>query len=258
MPDQRLQLLRFRSLLSSLVIAELKLRYKNSFLGFIWSFLEPLLIFAVLYLVFTHLLGSGIKFYPLYLLLGIITWNMYTRATSVSMTSLISRSGLVSKIYLPREIFPLSACITSFIMMMFELIAFGVFVVAFQLVPGITILLLPLILIVLFVLCSGLSLLLSIATVYFRDLQYIWSVLNQAAFFTVPIILTLDVYPENLRSLLLFNPMTSIIDTIHKIVLYNTMPGTFELVYPIVFSFAAFGIGYLVFKKFEFKVVEIL
>lgn len=255
---QRFPVLRYRSLIISLAISDLKLRYRNSVLGFLWSFLEPLLMLGVLYLVFTSLLGSKIQYYPLYLLEGMILWNMFSRATQMSLSSFITRSGLISKVYFPREILPIAACITSFIMMSFEFGAFGIFMVLFKFLPPASMLYLPLMLVILFVISLGVSLPLSVSNVYFRDVQYIWGVLLQAGFFLAPIIFSLKIYPDNIRHLLYYNPISDIIEIAHNTTLYEIMPSTSEILYPVLVSFLVLGVGYAIFRKFEAKAVELL
>src|SRR6185437_12323080 len=136
-----------------------------------------------LYFVFTNIIKSTVPNYPIYLLLGLIIWYMFQRATSMGQTSLLDRSGIIQKIYFRREIIVLSACLTAFIMMAFEFGAFAIFVVVFRFIPPVTILLLPVLLLDLFILSVGISLFLSVMTVYFRDLKFIWQILLQAVFF---------------------------------------------------------------------------
>ncbi|MDE2589783.1 MAG: ABC transporter permease [Patescibacteria group bacterium] len=234
----------------------MKLRYRNSVLGFLWSFLEPLLMLVVLYYVFTNVIKNNIEDYPLFLLLGLIIWYMFQRSTSMGLSSLIDRSGILGKIYFRREIVVISSCLTASIMMAFEFAAFAVFVVAFRFVPPITIVLLPLILIDLFVLSLGVALLLSVITVTFRDVKFIWQVLLQAGFFITPIIYQLDMFPENIRNILQLNPMVTILDTVHNVVLYGTLPTMKATLYILVSTIVIFIIGYLVFRLRDKRLVE--
>jgi ABC-type polysaccharide/polyol phosphate export permease len=255
---ERIPLTRYYSLIFSLAISGLKLHYKNSFLGFIWTFLQPLLFLGVLYTVFNSFLGSRILYFPLYLLIGLILWNSFSRSTSSSMTSFVSRRELLLKVYFPREVIPISTNITTFIMMLFDLCAFGIFVALFHFVPPWTLVFLPILLVLLSILTLGLSFMLSVANVYFRDLEHIWAIVLQAGFFLAPIFLSMDIYSPALRHVLVFNPMTLIIDMAHNIVLYNHLPSAGAFGYLAVVSLAILGLGYMIFKKFESKAVEIL
>lgn len=256
--SRKFPVLRYRSLIISFALSDLKLRYRNSVLGFLWSVLEPLLMLGVLYLVFTTLMGSKIQYYPLYLLEGMILWNMFSRSTQMSLSSFITRSGLVSKVYFPREILPIASCITSFIMMSFEFGVFGIFMAFFKFWPPTTILFLPLILVITFVVSLGISLPLSISNVYFRDMQYIWGVLLQAGFFVTPIIFSLKIYPETIRNFLYYNPIADLIEIAHNTTLYEITPSISEILYPLLVSFLILGIGYAIFRKFENNAIELL
>lgn len=245
-----------RSLIILFAFNDVKLRYRNSVLGFLWSFLEPLLMLAVLYYVFTNIIKSGIENYALYLLLGLIIWYMFSRATTMGLSSLIDRSGIISKVYFRREIVVISSCLTAFIMMGLEFTAFAFFAVAFQFIPPLTITLLPLLLIDLFVLSLGVSLLLSILTVYFRDIRFIWQILLQAGFFITPIIYKLNMFDENIQKILRINPLVPILDTAHNLVLYNTLPTLNVALYIMGSTTAIFMIGYVVFKTKSKRLIE--
>jgi ABC-type polysaccharide/polyol phosphate export permease len=99
---------------------------------------------------------------------------------------------------------------------------------------------------------------LSVANVYFRDLEHIWGIVLQAGFFLAPVFLSMDIYPPSIRHILVFNPMTLVIDMVHNIVLYNHMPSVGAFGYLAVVSLAILGLGYMIFKKFESKAIEIL
>jgi len=255
---KRPPLRRYYSLLFSIAISNLMLRYKNSFLGFVWTFLQPLLFLGVLYVVFNSFLGSRIPYFPLYLLLGLILWNSFSRSTLSSMMSFVAMRDLLSKVYFPREILPISTNITSFVMMSFDLCAFTVFLALFNFLPPSTIVFFPILLIILFILTLGLSFMLSVANVYFRDLEHIWGIVLQAGFFLAPIFLSMDVYPPQIRHILVFNPMTSMIDMAHNIVLYGHLPDVGAFGYLAVVSLAILGLGYTIFRKFESRAIEIL
>jgi lipopolysaccharide transport system permease protein len=253
-----LPLTRYYSLVFSIAISDLKLRYKNSFLGFVWTFAQPLLFLGVYYLVFHTLLGSKIPYFPLYLLIGLILWNSFSRTTTSSMTSFVTMRELLTKLYFPREILPIAGNITSFIMMLFDLCAFAVFVVLFSFVPPWTIIYFPVLLVLLFILTLGLSFMLSVANVYFRDLEHIWGIAIQAGMFLVPLFLSMDVYPPPLRHILAFNPMTLMLDMAHNIVIYGHLPSVGAFGYLAVTSLAILGLGYMIFRKYESKAIEIL
>lgn len=244
-----------RSLIWDFAITDLKLRYRNSILGFFWTFLEPLLILTVLYFVFTNIFKNQIEHYQLYLFLGIIMWNMFSRGTTMSLNSLVGRSGIISQIYFPREIVAISSTITASIMFVFELIVFGIFMGALQFIPPFSIIFLPIVFIILFVITLGISLPLSVMNVYYRDVQFIWGVILQAGFFLTPIFYKLDMLPSTIKKILIINPIANLIDVAHNITLYGIEPGI-DIVYTFGIICMIFVTGYIIFRKLERRVVE--
>lgn len=250
------ELWRRRSLLWDFAMTDLKIRYRNSVLGFLWSFLEPLLLLSVLYFVFTYIIKSHIEHFALYLLLGIIIWNVLSRGTTFALNSIVGRSHILTQIYFPREIMAISPVITTAMMLCFELIAFGAFIVVFQFIPPVTILLLIPILGMLFFLVLGLALPLSVLNAYYRDVQFIWAVVLQAGFFIVPIFYTLDLFPETIRTIIMLNPMAQIVNMSHNVVLFGRIPSLQDTAYTLGIISLIFVVGYLIFRKLETRIVE--
>ena len=246
-----------RSLIKTFAIFDLKLKYKNSFLGFLWSLLEPLLMLTVLYFVFTNIFRTDVENYPLYLFIGIIIWGMFNRGTTLGMNSIISRIGLMSSIYFPREIPAISSTITSFLIMLLEFAVFTIFLAVFQFLPPLSIILLPPILLIMFILVLGVSLPLSVLNVYYRDIAYIWSVALHAGFFIMPIIYSYDIFPEDIKNGLLLIPTARLIDMAHNVVLYNVYPTLFDWLYSIGVSLIILVIGFVIFRKLEGKMIEV-
>ena len=245
-----------RNLIWEFSKSELKIKYRNSALGFLWSFLEPLLLLTVLFFVFTHLFKNEIEHFALYLLLGLILWNTFSRGTSFGVISILSRGGILSAINLPKEIMPISSAITAFLMFFFELAAFAVFLIVFQFVPPTSAIIFPYLAVLLFSLTLGVALPLSVLNVHFRDVQFIWSVVVNAGFFTVPIFYTLNIFPDYIKNIILLNPMAQIINMSHDVVLYDIIPRSQDMAYTTISTIVIFFIGYGIFKLFERKVVE--
>jgi lipopolysaccharide transport system permease protein len=181
---------------------------------------------------------------------------MFSRATNMGLVSLTDRAHIIQKIYIKKEVLVISSCITAFIMMIFEFVVFGIFLAAFQFIPPATIVLLPLILLEIFVLSLGVSFLLSILNVYFKDIRFIWQVVMQAGFFITPIIYTLDMFPENIRMILELNPMAHIISMSHSFILYGTPVDINSIYYIFVTTIVIFALGYTVFRRKESVIVE--
>lgn len=245
-----------RSLIVLFAFNEVKLRYRNSILGFLWTFLEPLLMLSILYFVFTSIFKNTIEDYPLYLLLGLIMWYMFSRSTSGGLTSLLDKAAIIQKVYFRREVVVISSCLSAFIMMCFEFGAFAIFAGALQFKPSITIFLLPIVMADLFILSLGISLILSVLNVYFRDIKFIWQVAIQAGFFITPIFYKLDIFPEKTRWILNLNPMVSILDISRNVVLYGTLPNLNSVFYLIGITAVIFVIGYAFFRMKQKHIVE--
>jgi len=213
-------------------------------------------MFSVLYVVFTQLFKNDIPNYGLYLLLGLVMWGMFSRATIMATGSIVGRGGIVTKIYFPLAILPISSCITAFLMMTFEFTVFFAFLIGLQVIPPVTILFLPILLILEFVLAIAVALPLSVINVYYRDIQYIWGVIVQAGFFITPIFYLPNIWPENIRQILFLNPMAHLIDMGHNVALFEKLPTAEDMTYTIVVIFALLSVGYMIFRKYEKGVAQ--
>lgn len=211
---------------------------------------------GVLYLIFSYVLRNSIEHYPIYLLLGLITWNMFTRGTTIGMSSILSRADIIGKTSIPLEVPAISSVITTVIMLFFDMIAFAVFMIIFNFVPSITILWLPLIFLLETVLVLGIALPLSVLNVSYRDLQYIWMVVLQAGFFLSPIAYHFDLFPQEIRPWLYLNPVAGIIDLSHAVVLGTTFPSSYIFPYIIGLPFVSIIVGYLIFVRLSPRALD--
>lgn len=203
-----------RALLSELVRTDFKLRYQGSVLGYAWSLLRPLLLFAILYVVFVQFLkiGGDIPNFPVYLLLGIVIWNFFTEMTQQSLGSIVGRGDLIRKIRIPRWIIVFSSSISALINFGLNLLVVAIFLFISQVDVRLSILLLPLILLEVYLFALGISLFLSALFVKFRDIGYIWEVILQAGFYLTPILYPLSLITnETLQKLIMLNPMAKAI-----------------------------------------------
>lgn len=241
----------YRHLTLKLAISEFKLRYKNSILGFFWSLLEPLLMLLVLYEIFTNLMKVNVEHYQLFLLMGIISWNMLSRGTTMSLNSILGKPSLVQKIYFPREVLVISSSITALLMTLLEFVVFVCFMLIFRVMPGITIIYFPFILFVEFLLTLGLSFGLAALNVYYRDVQYIWAVILQAGFFAAPIVYPISIISEKHVWIILLNPMTRIINMLRETVIYSTSPIFNDGLFIIAATLGILIIGYSIFSRLE-------
>jgi ABC-2 type transport system permease protein len=220
---------RNRILLRELVITDFKLRYQGSALGYAWSVLKPLFLFAILYVVFDRFLsiGKSIEHFPVYLLLGIVLWTFFSEATNLGLQSIVGRGDLIRKINFPKYIIVISGTISSLINLSINLLV----VLFFILINGVSIswealLIIPLI-IQLYVFALAIAFFLAALNVKFRDTGYLWEVLMQAAFYATPIIYPLQlvlVQSEMAAKLLILNPVAQIIqDARYVLVTHDTI-----------------------------------
>jgi ABC-type polysaccharide/polyol phosphate export permease len=256
MTSIREEMWKTRGILFNFAVSDLKIRYRNSILGVLWSFVEPLLLLAVLFVVFSTMFKFEIPNFPIYLLLGIICYRFFQNGTSLALSSLTNRSATITQIYFPRSIPGLSAGITSAIMLVFELAVLGIFMAWFQFIPPITILLLPLVLALELLLIFGIVLPLSVLNVKFKDTEFIWGVVLSAGFFLTPIFYQFDMLPEMLQNVLQFSPMVQIVTMAHHVVLYGMLPSINTVLYAVGSISAITIIGYLIFRKYQSRIAE--
>lgn len=252
------EILQFRHLVTTFAIMDLKLRYRNSILGIAWSFLEPLLILSILNIVFSSILKNYIENFPIFLILGITMFNMFTRGTSISIESILGRANIIKSTYLRREIFPLSSNLTAFFMMLIEFTIVFFFILIFQFNPTATIFFLPITLFLLLVFTLGLSFPLAALNVHYRDVRIIWTVVTQALFFLTPIFYKIDFLPSPISDLVRFNPLALLIEMAHNSVLYDKLPSGADFAYVAIASFSVLIVGWLIFKKLDSGVDEII
>ena len=236
--------------------SDLKIRYRNSVLGIFWSLIEPLLMLGVLFVVFSTMFKFEIPNFPIYLLVGIVCYNFFKNGTVFALNSLSNRSTLMTQIYFPRSIPAISSGITAAIMLILELVVLAIFIVIFQFVPPITILFLPLVLALLFLLVLGIALPLSVLNVKYKDTEFIWMVIVHAGFFLTPIFYQFDMMPVQVQNVLQFSPMVQIVTMAHHVVLYGTLPSVNTILYAVGSISVITTVGYLIFRKYQAKIVE--
>lgn len=247
-----------KALLSELVRTDFKLRYQGSVLGYAWSLLKPLLMFAILYVVFVKFLriGGDIPHYPIYLLLGIVLWNFFTEMTGQSLGSIVGRGDLIRKIKIPRWIIVVSASVSALINLGLNLIVIAIFLVFNQVDLTWRLLLFPLTLLEIYAFALGVSFFLAAAFVKLRDLSNIWDVIIQAGFYLTPIIYPLSMLPSELfQKILLLNPMAQAIqDARYNVVTIDTVTAwsllhDWKAFIPIAVVLGAVVLGAWYFKR---------
>lgn len=204
---------RNKSILREMIVTDFRVRYQGSVLGYAWSVLRPLFIFAILYIVFVKFLriGNDVPHFPVYLLMGIILWNFFAEATASAMTSVVARGDLIKKISIPRYLVVISSVVSAFINLSLNLLILLAIALLNGVRPMESWLLLPFLILELFVFSIALGFILSALFVKYRDASYIWEVLLQAGFYATPILYPLSLVAEKFRPFVMLNPMAQII-----------------------------------------------
>jgi len=211
-----------------MISADFKVRYQGSALGYLWSLLRPLFMFAVLYVVFTYIfkLGKGVPHYPVYLLLGIVLWNFFSETTTTGMSAVVGQGELIRKVRIPRYLVVLSTAFSAFINLLLNLVVVFIFAWISGVRPTMLWLVFPLLALELFMFALSVAFFLAALYVKFRDLVYIWEVFMQAAIYATPIIYPLSLVGKNLRPFFFFNPMAQIIqDARHVLITRDAIIG---------------------------------
>lgn len=241
----------YRELLKTNVKKEIRGRYKNSFLGVMWSFLNPLLQLAVYSIIFGALLAGGDSTYPIYICVALIPWTYFTTTITQSAFTVIGNGDIIKKVYFPREILPISVVTSGAVNFIISTIIILAFVVFSGVGLSWYLLLYPFVLLVQYVLLLGISFIVSSITVYFRDLEHIIGVVLLAAFYGTPIVYKLEQLPANLQIIMKLNPMTHIINGYRDIFYYHEMPNMTTLSILLGISIIVTIIGYFLFKKLQ-------
>lgn len=250
-----------RALLAELVRTDFKLRYQGSVLGYAWSLLKPLMLFTILYVVFTRFipLGKGIEHYPIVLLLGLVLWSFFTEMTSQSLSSIVARGDLIRKIRIPRWIIVVSSSISAIINLTLNLMIVAIFMLLNGVELQLSVMWFPLVLLQLYVFALGLSLWLSAAFVKFRDISSLWEVFLQALMYATPIIYPLTLITnETYQKLMLMNPLAQMLqDARYVLVTHDPAIITIDRAFsssvyrliPAGFSVLVLVLGVLYFKR---------
>lgn len=241
----------YREMLKTMVEKDLRTRYKGSFLGFLWTFINPLMMLVIYSLVFPYVMRVQEKNYAMFVFVALLPWIFFSTSLQISASTIIANGNLVKKIYFPRQILPISVAIGALMNYLYGLIIvfFALFIVGIKLTW--LVIYLPLIIILQFLLVVGFGLIFSTVNVYFRDLEHILGILLNAWFYLTPILYPTSLFPKHLISILYMNPMTPIILATRDIMYHAKMPDLNQLLYVLVFALAQVFFGIILFKKYE-------
>lgn len=246
----------YRPLMEQLVIKDIKLKYRRSFLGYVWSILNPLMIMIIMVIVFSQMFRFDIENYPVYFIIGSTLFNFMTDSTTQAMWSITGNAALLKKTYVPKYIFTLSKITSSLVNTLFSLGAMLIVFVVCDVHFNIYMLWIIAVLLQVYLFSMGLGLFLAQGTVFFRDIQYIYSAVTTAWTYLTPIFYPIASLPESIQMVIkTFNPMYGYIEQFRLIVLNNTFPDVKMIVSGFVIAFLSLLIGSWAFLKAQDKFI---
>ena len=246
---------RYKFLLRQLVKRDFKTKYLRSVLGVLWSFFNPLLMMLVQYIVFSTLFKNSIPHFAAYLIIGKICFSFFNEACSLTLNSIVGNAGLITKVYMPKYIYPLSRTISSLVNLAISLVPMLIVCLITGVRFTLAVLISPYFFFCLFLVSLGVGMLLSCAMVFFRDTQFLWGILVTIWMYFTPVFYSIEIITGPLRKLFELNPMYIFISSIRCCIMYENvpLPGTF--LKSAAAAVLALLVGSLVFKKGQDKFI---
>ena len=240
----------YRHLLKQLVQKDIKLKYRRSFLGYLWSILNPLMIMMIMVIVFSNMFRFDIQHYPVYLIIGQTVFNFVSESTNQAMWSITGNASLLKKTYVPKYIFTLSKVTSSCVNMLFSLGAMLIVLFVCRVPLNWYMLFIPVIILQVYVFSTGIGLFLSQATVFFRDVQYIYAAFMTGWMYLTPIFYPINQLPDGLKwGITTFNPLYSYITQFRTVVLMQQLPELGMILQGIIIAMAVLVLGTVCFMK---------
>lgn len=253
------ELYAYREMIFSLVRRDLKGRYKGSALGFLWTFINPLLQLGVYTMVFSVIMRSGIEDYYLFLFVALIPWIFFSSSLASGASCIWAQQDMVKKIYFPREVLPISFVTSQFVNMILSFfVVFAVLILSGKGLNLVAILYLPIIMIIEYVLALSMTMMFSAITVYLRDMEYLLGIVTMAWQFSSPVMYSTDQVPQTMSWLFNLNPMTPIIIAYRDILYYRQVPKLGTLIHASAFGLIMLIVGIAVFGKLKRHFAEAL
>jgi len=242
----------YRSMIASMVRKDIRGRYLGTILGFLWTFVNPLLQLLVYNVVFSYILRQGIDKYYLFLFVALIPWIFMSTSMTGGSTAVVSEPGMVTKIYFPREVLPIAYVTSNFVNMLLSfLVVFAVVFISGVHLNMLAWLYLPFVMIVEYVMALGIAMISSALTVYFRDLQHILGIVSMIWMYLTPILYSQEIIPDRLHRILRLNPMSPIIESYRDILYYASYPPVTTLLEALAFGIVIVIIGFILFGRLK-------
>lgn len=246
----------YRFVIQQLVDREIKRKYARSFLGVLWSVLNPLLSMAVISMIFSTMFARSIENFPIYYLTGQTLWQLFTQSTNTGMTALVDNRLLLAKVKLPRQVFVLSRVFTALANFLYSLVAYVLMCLIFRVEISITMIVFPIVILLELLFVIGFTYILSILYVFFGDVKHLYSVLLTLWMYISALFYPVDGLSEGIKKIILANPIYGFVSSARACVMYGEWPSAFQWIQMLIWSFGMFGIGWLVFKKNQNKIMQ--
>ena len=246
----------YRELLKTNIKKEIRGKYKGSWLGVLWTFLNPLLMLAVYAFVFPYILRVNVDNYTIFMIVALIPWNFFTTAIQSGTGSVVANGNILKKVYFPREIIPISITTSQSVNFLITCIIMAVFIIFSGVGFSVHALLFPLLVLIQYILILGLTFILSALTVFVRDIDHFVSVILMLGFYATPIVYQGEMLPKKFQIFLKLNLMAQLVEAYRSILYYHRMPDMTMLIIWGLGSVALLVVGYLIFKKLEKSFVE--
>ena len=241
----------YKEMLVSSVKKDLRSRYRGSFLGFLWTFVNPLMQLIIYSIVFPFLLKMQEENYSMFVFVGLLPWIYFTSSLQISTTCIVGNGNLVKKIYFPRMILPIGVSTTGIMNYIFGLIIVfpALIITGVKITPYV--LFLPIVMLVNYLFTTGFCLALSALYVFFRDLEHIVGIVTMAWFYLTPVVYNLKIFPEYAQRLLLLNPMTQFVNAYRNVLMYGKLPSFTGFSCLTLLSVVVFFLGALIFSRLQ-------
>ncbi|MBN1961513.1 MAG: ABC transporter permease [Deltaproteobacteria bacterium] len=252
------ELYKYRQLLMRLIGRDLRVRYKRSALGLLWAFAEPLFMMALFSLVFSFFLRINTPNYPVFVLCGIVVWSFFQTGVVYSLTAISGNSGLIKKIYFPREILPLATVFGRFVHFFLSLLLLTPFLIWFNVPFTLALLYLPILALIELVLVCGAALMLTGFCTLYEDVAFLVNFAFMGLFYVSPVFYPVEMIPLNLRPWYMLNPVASLISAYRSVLLEGHIPALADLAPAIIFALILLVIGTKVFRHMQWQFAEVL
>ncbi len=254
--EKREQRKQYFFVIRELTSREIKRKYSRSYLGIVWSVLNPLLMMTVLSMIFMQIFNRSIENYPIYYLSGYVVWHMFTGATNSAMTTLVDNRTMLIKVRLPMQVFIFARIYTALVNFGYSMIAYVIMLVFFRIVPHKTIIYFPLIVLFVLIFSIGMSFILSTAYVFFGDVKHLYSIITTVWMYCSALFYPIDRMTGLVRTIIEVNPLFQYINATRNVVMYGVWPSWLETLVMAAWAFVMLEIGYLVFCGNKNKIMQ--